>query len=220
MTLYLTRDLQARVNALSNHPVLVVDGVSGPATRAAVKKAMAKRSVTKEKDLFDQSGLHAIIWHWTAGRKVPTPDDLDHYNDVFDYEGNQYDGAARPEHQANYDWRKGVGVSHTLNANTGRIGQAVAGMLGAEGWPTLNWGNHPITWAGIDSMLERSALYSKKFDIPCTPWSMLSHAEVEETLGIDQKNKWDYMVLPGDTKVRSAREVGDVLRARMVEKFL
>lgn len=219
MTLYITKDLQARIDALANAEVLDIDGMSGPATRAAVKAAMAKRGVKKESHLFHESGLHRINWHWTAGRNVPSADDLKHYNDVFDHLGNQYDGAARPEHQANYNWRKGIGVSHTKSCNTGVIGQAVAGMHGAEGWPSLEWGNHPITWEGIDAMLERSAMYGRKFDIPCTPWSMMTHAEVQETMGIKQNNKWDYMVLPGDTKVRPAREVGDVLRARLVERF-
>lgn len=217
--MYITRDLQARVNALAGLEVLKVDGMSGPNTRREVLNCRARQKVRKEKDLFDESGLHAIIWHWTAGFDMPTEDDLDHYNDVFDKVGNQYDGGARPEHQANYNWRKGIGVSHTMNANTGRIGMSVAGMHGAEGWPRLDWGKHPITWAGIDAMLERSNMYGKKFWIPNSPWSMLTHAEVQGTLGIKQKNKWDYMVLPGDTKVRPAREVGDILRARLKERF-
>jgi hypothetical protein len=217
---YTTRDLQARVNALSGTKVLIVDGMSGPNTRAAVKETMRLHRKTKEKHLFDDSGLHGVIWHWTAGLSIPSELDRDHYNDLFDKNGNQYDGAARPEHQANYDWRKGVGVSHTRNANTGRIGLAVAGMAGAEGWPKLKWGHHQLTWEGIDAMLERTALYSKKFWIPVSPWSTLSHAEVQQTLGIQQKNKWDYMVLPGDSKVRDAVEVGNILRHRLKDKFL
>lgn len=217
--LYITRDLQARVNALEGAEVLDVDGMSGPATRKAVSQLMKRLGVRKEKELFDESGLHAIIWHWTAGLRVPTKDDLKHYNDVFDFEGNQYDGAARPEHQANYNWRKGIGVSHTKNANTGRPGLSVAGMHRAEGWPKLKWGSHPITWDGIDAMLERTALYNRKFWIPCTKWSNLSHAEVEATLGIKQKNKWDYMVLPGFDRPLDAVEVGDILRKRLKDKF-
>lgn len=217
---YTVVDLQARVNALNNAHVLDVDGMSGPATRAAVKKVLHKLGLGREKDLFHDSGLHRGNWHWTAGRQTPTKDDLSHYNDVFDSAGNHYDGGARPEHQANYDWRKGVGVSHTKNCNTGVIGLTVAGMHGAEGWPRLKWGDHPITWEGIDAMLKHSAVYSKKFWIPVSRWSWMTHAEVQETLGVKQSNKWDYMVLPGDTSVRSAHEVGDILRKRMQDKFL
>jgi len=217
---YTTTDLQARVNALRGSLALKVDGMKGPTTRRVVAEVMREEGVNKEKNLFHGSGLHRVNWHWTAGRDVPTKDDCSHYNDVSDFQGNIYDGGARPEHQANYDWRKGIGVSHTKNCNTGVIGSAVAGMYRAEGWPSLKWGTHPITWEGIDSMLERSAVYSKKFWIPVSRWSFMTHAEVQERLGIKQNNKWDYMVLPGDKSVRSATVVGDILRKRLVEKFL
>lgn len=218
--IYTSRDLQARVNALSvGKREIAVDGMTGPGTRAAVKAVMKERGVRKESQIFGEAGLHGIIWHWTAARKIPTQDDLKHYNDGFDFEGNHYDGGARPEIQSNYDWRRKIGVSHTRNANTGRIGMSVAGMYGASGWP-MNWGEHAVTWAGIDAMLERSALYATEFDIPVTKWSMLSHAEVEEVLGIKQKGKWDFMVLPGYTKPINAVEVGNILRARLIEKFL
>jgi hypothetical protein len=215
---YITRDIQARVCALGF--VTDVDGMNGPGTRKAVEAAMRDRRVKTYQELFHDSGIHSLVWHWTAGRDMPSREDLKHYNDVFDFEGNQYDGGARIEHQANYDWRKGVGVSHSKNANSGRGGLAVAGMHGAEGWPSLDWGDHPITWDGIDGMLKRSADYCKEFDIPVTKWSTLTHAEIETTLGIKQNNKWDYMVLPGDTQVRNAVVVGEILRDRLRTRFM
>lgn len=217
---YTVRDYQARVNAIFNKEVLVVDGMSGPNTRKWIGQAMAAKRVKKKQDLFHDSRLHRIVWHWTASTYDVTRSDLEHYNDVFDFEGNHYDGAARPEHQANYDWRRGIGVSHTRNSNSGVIGMSVSAMSGAQGWPTLDWGSYPLTWAGIDAMLERSAEYSEEFDIPVTRWSMHSHAEVEQTMGIKQRNKWDIMVLPGMTSVANAIEVGDTLRDRLKEKFL
>jgi len=217
---FTTRDYQARVNAIFNQEVLKVDGMNGPQTRKWIDNAMKSKKVSKQEDIFHDSRLHGIIWHWTASRYEVTQDDLKHYNNVHDYQGNSYDGVARAEHQANYNWRRGIGVSHTKNANTGRIGQAVSAMHGAVGWPTLNWGNFPLTWAGIDAMLQRSAEYCKEFDIPISRWSTLSHAEVERTLGIEQENKWDFMVLPGMPKVGDAIEVGDILRDRLREKFL
>ena len=215
---YTTRDLQARVCALGH--VTGVDGMNGPGTRKAVAAAMSAQRVRTEAELFHDSGIHALVWHWPAGRDMPTADDLLHYNDVFDCDGNQYDGGARIEHQANYDWRRKIGVSHSLNANTGRGGLSVAGMHGAEGWPSLKWGSYPITWEGIDGMLKRSAQYCHAFDIPVTKWSTLSHAEIEQTLGIKQNNKWDYMVLPGFTAPVNAVKVGDILRARLIERFM
>ena len=215
-----TRHIQARVNALANREVLKVDGMNGPNTRRAVAEALAMHGGRRAKDLFDDSGIIGIVWHWTASHHEVTADDLAHYNDVHDFEGNSYDGAAPAMHQVNYDWRRGIGVSHTKNMNSGFIGQSVAAMAGAEGWPSLKWGNSPLTWEGIDAMLARSAEYCEDFNIPVSPWSTLSHAEVEPTLGVKQRNKWDYMVLPGMEKVTSARECGDILRQRMIDKFM
>jgi len=175
---------------------------------------MELRNVKREHLLFNQSGLHGIIWHWSASSYGVTEEVLSHYNDGHDYLGNSYDGGARAEHQANYNWRTGVGVSHTRNSNTGRIGQTVIAMGGAEGWP-LDEGNFPITWAGIDAMLMRSIDYHYQFDIPISPWSTLTHAEVQPTLGIAQRGKWDIRWFPEETKVVSARAGGDILRKRM-----
>lgn len=216
---YTVRDVQARICALNNAPVIKVDGMNGPKTKEAASALMEERGVSTWKGLFGSNGLHRIHWHWTAGSYGPGREDIKHYNDLFDERGNHYDGAARAEHQANYDWRRGIGVSHTLNANTGAVGLAVTAMSGADGWPSLRWGSYPLTWAGIDAMLQRTADYCSEFDIPVTRWSTLSHAEVQPTLGIRQKNKWDFMVLPGMDEVMNAVLCGDILRKRLVDKF-
>ena len=217
---YTIRDLQAWLNAMMTSDPIAVDGERGPVTHRAVADAMLKTSTPQESELMPESGLYRIIWHWTGGRKIPTQDDLKHYNSVHDYKGNVYAGGAKPEDQVNYDWRKGIGVSHTQNSNTGSIGQAVAGMHGAKGWPALSWSQDPITWEGIDSMLELSAQHCKKYGIPVSKWTTLSHAEVEKTLGIKQNSKWDFMVLPGSTRPENSVKIGDILRARMIKKFM
>ena len=102
--------------------------------------------------------------------------------------------------------------------NTGWVGISQDAMAGAQESP-LNWGSHPITWEGIDAMLEQTMDVCKEYDSPISKWTTLSHAEVQETLGVKQRWKWDYKVLPGDTRSRNAVEVGDILRKRMVEKY-
>lgn len=217
---YTVRDYQARVNAIFNENRIRVDGVLGPATRSAVHEAQRIKQAPKRQDIFDNSGLHRVIWHWTASTYDVTHSDLTHYNMVFDYQGNAYEGAARPEHQANYNWKRKIGVSHTRNSNTGCVGLSVSAMHGASGWPKLDWGSYPLTWDGIDAMLEYTAELCEEFDIPVSPWSTLSHAEVEPTLGIPQKSKWDFMVLPGSTAPEDPVKIGNELRHRLKEKFL
>lgn len=220
MSNFTVKDLQGRVNAIFNSNILVVDGLKGPKTRQGIKEAMKHLNVDNSNQLFHDSGIRGIVWHWTAGRYTVSSTDLAHYNDVHDYEGNSYDGAARAEHQVNYDWRKGIGVSHTRNMNTGWIGQSVAAMYQAEGWP-MKWGDYPITWDGIDAMLERSAEYCKTFNIPVTRWTTLSHAEVQPTLSIAQRGKWDFCLLPDSSKPENpVSEIGDRLRDRLIRKFM
>jgi len=68
-------------------------------------------------------------------------------------------------------------------------------------------------------MLEQTWDICCEYNIPVSPWTTLSHAEVQQTLGVAQRNKWDYMVLPCYDKPSDAVKIGNVLRARMLEKF-
>ena len=67
-------------------------------------------------------------------------------------------------------------------------------------------------------MLDWTMDLCEEYDIPVSPWTTLSHAEVQQTLGIKQRWKWDYKVLPGYTKSVDARIVGDILRDRMISR--
>lgn len=213
------RDYQGRVNGIFQREVLDVDGMMGPNTRKGIDQAMAARKVRSKQDLFVQA-VRGVVWHWTAGANGLIALEKKHYNFLTDTAGNIYDGDHSIAAQLAYDWRKGIGASHTRGMNTGWVGISQDAMAGAQGWPSLNWGSHPITWEGTDAMLEQTAEVCKEYDIPVSRWTTLGHAEVEETLGIKQKNKWDYMVLPGYTKPVNAVEVGDILRERMIEKFM
>lgn len=214
---YTIRDYQGRVNGIFNDDVLVVDGVNGPNTRQGIADAMEKMRVRRKQDLFDR-GVRGIVWHWTAGANGIIELEKDHYNFLTDTKGNIYDGNSTIAEQVMYDWRRGIGASHTKSMNTGWVGISQDAMAGANGWP-MDWGSHPITWEGIDAMLEQTADVCEEYGIPMSRWTTLSHAEVQETLGVKQKNKWDYMVLPGYDKPVNAVKVGDILRKRMVEKF-
>lgn len=208
-----TRDVQARVTSLGYNPG-VIDGMQGPKTRAATVQALSDRGLRYTSELFHKSGLHRVHWHWAASTYTITRELCSHYNGVSDHEGNHHEGGARPEHQA--DYRAGhKGVSHTRNGNTGAIGEAVTGMHGSKDHP-FDWGEYPLTWEAIDTMLQKTAEHCYDFDIPVSPTSTLSHAEIDETLGIRQNAKWDFMVLPGMSHVKGAVAIGDILRKRLL----
>lgn len=215
--MFTVRDYQGRVNGIFNSPVLVVDGINGPNTRKGIADAMKARRVSRKEDLFTR-GVRGVVWHWTAGANGIIELERKAYNFLTDTSGRIYDGEATIAEQVNYDWRKGIGASHTKSMNTGWVGISQDAMAGAKESP-LNWGSHPITWEGIDAMLEQTMDVCEEYNIPISKWTTLSHAEVQETLGVKQRWKWDYKVLPGDTRSRNAVEVGDILRKRMVEKY-
>lgn len=217
-----TRELQIRLNALEIYKdlgvkPLVVDGLNGGKTRQALHHAMRIKGVDVIHKLFDPSGINRVHWHWTGGTYEVTGFEKDHYHGVYDYLGGKHYTDHRPEDQADYSYSKGIGCSHTLKANTGALGLSIDCMGGAsENGHTVDHNGYPPTWPQINAMLEDTAMYCKKFDIPVSRWTTLSHAEVQPTLGIRQKWKWDIRVLPDDpTKLLDAVEVGDILREKL-----
>lgn len=210
---YTVRDEQARLAALGYNPG-PIDGILGSRTRDARRAALRDRGGHHVADLFHPSGLHRIHWHWTAGAYGLIEMERRAYNELIDQNGQVHDGLFRPEAQANY--RVGRAASHTLNANTGAIGLAVDAMGGARERP-FTPGPAPITRAQLDALCERTAQHCAMYDIPVSRWSTLSHAEVQPTLGIRQRFKWDITWLPGMSAPGDPVEVGDRLRAMVVE---
>ncbi|WP_170760001.1 N-acetylmuramoyl-L-alanine amidase [Ruegeria lacuscaerulensis] len=209
------RDIQARCAALGHSPG-DIDGMMGPNTRAAISDALRARGGRRLPDLFHPSGLHRIHLHWTAGAAGVIDLELRHYNEVIDHEGRAHSGHFPATAQATY--RVGHAASHTLNANTGAIGLAVDCMAGAVERP-FDQGSAPMTQAQVDALAERAAYYCEAFDIPVSPFSVLTHAEIQPTLGIRQRWKWDITWLPGMKEPGDPILVGDRIRELVQRKM-
>lgn len=215
-----TRELQIRLNALNifeEHGLapLVVDGINGKKTRQALQFAMRDRNLDHARELFHPDGITRIHWHWTGGTYEVTGFEKSHYHGVYDYLGGKHYTEHDPTDQADYSYSKGIGCSHTLNANKGALGLSIDCMGGAtENGRVADCNGYPPTWEGIDAMLEDTAMYCKIFDIPISRWTTLTHAEVQPTLGIRQKWKWDIRVLPDSDKLLDPIKAGDILRER------
>ncbi|MEX0306019.1 MAG: peptidoglycan-binding protein [Ruegeria sp.] len=212
---FTTRDKQARCAALGFHPG-PIDGIPGPRTRAAIAALMDHRGVSRVNDIFHGSGLHRIHWHWTAGAEGVIDLELNHYNFVIDHGGKPHEGVYSLRAQSGYSPERGA--YHTWRANTGAIGLAVDCMAGAWERP-FDPGTAPMTSAQLGALVDLSAELGMTHDIPVSRFSMLSHAEVQPTLGIRQKQKWDITWLPGMAKPGDPIEVGDRIRAMVRRKL-
>lgn len=153
--------------------------------------------------------MKRIILHWTAGRNKVTATDKKHYHFIVDGDGVVHAGNLPPE--ANLSTADGEYAAHTRGTNTGAIGLAAAGMWNAKERP-FNPGPSPMTQVQIDAMTTEAARLAKKYKIPVRRDTILTHAEVEPTLGIKQRGKWDITWLPGMAKVGKPVDVGDRLR--------
>lgn len=155
--------------------------------------------------------MQRIINHWTAGTHKPNATDKEHYHILIDGDGNEIEGV----HPISANERaRGDYAAHTLGCNTGSIGVSCCAMAGSVEKP-LSFGKYPITEAQWEKLIEVNARLCKKYRIPVTPTTVLTHAEVQANLGIKQRNKWDISALAFRPDLKGAKEVGDELRAEV-----
>jgi N-acetyl-anhydromuramyl-L-alanine amidase AmpD len=187
---------------------VTADGVAGPRTMAALDKVLP----VSRPDTSPVTGLRRIIFHWTAGTHVVSSVDRRHYHFIIAGDGSTVDGIHKPED--NISTADGHYAAHTRSLNTGSIGVAVAGMNGAKERP-FSAGGFPMREIQIDALVRLLAHLCAKYRIPVTPQTVLSHAEVQPTLGITQAGKWDVMWLPGMNATQDPVAIGNIIRARV-----
>lgn len=195
-----------------------IDGDWGPLTNTAWGEAAPISSwLVKpvEPRPRNAGGLVRIIMHWTAG-SYTVGDAINHYHFVIDSKGSVVPGKLKPED--NIVTSDGVYTPHTLNANTGSIGVAMAAMADAVEHP-FQWGKAPLLRVQVDAMVNLVADLCEKYAIVVDRRTVLTHAEVQPTLGIKQRGKWDISILPGMTRPENAISVGDTLRFRILSKI-
>jgi hypothetical protein len=196
------RDTQARCAALGFWPG-PIDGKMGKRTQAAISAA-TEFQLKRGKPLLHPSGISRVHWHWTVGWHKANQTDKDHYHAVFEGDGTEIQS---------HEWE--VVLAHTKNANSGAIGLSLCGMVKAVERP-FNAGPNPITAASLAAMVRRTRALCDMFDIPVSMWSTLSHSEIQPTLGIAQRQKWDINVLPGMKAPIDPITAGNMIRAMVV----
>lgn len=157
--------------------------------------------------------MKRIHWHWTAGAPGINPKESDSYNFVITWPDGEVVPCVPVERQIP-PLVNGAYAAHTKGANSWAIGIAVDAMAGAKERP-FNAGKYPITEKQVDALVKLSHRLGKQYGIPVTPETMLSHAEVQPTLGIKQNAKWDITHLPGMAIPGDPVAVGNKIRARV-----
>jgi N-acetyl-anhydromuramyl-L-alanine amidase AmpD len=157
--------------------------------------------------------MKRVVLHWTAGADGVNSIEADAYHFIIGRDGAVTNGVFRPEDNR-APLRRGAYAAHTLNLNSDSIGVALDAMAGAKERP-FDAGAFPITNRQLEAMAKLVATLCLKYQIPVTRQTVLTHAEVQPTLGIKQKNKWDIMWIPPMSRPGDPIDVGDDLRARI-----
>ena len=161
--------------------------------------------------------MKRIIMHWTAGTHVVSALDREHYHYIIDGDGAVHAGKHPVSANAG-PLKSGAYAAHTLNLNTGSIGVALAAMVGAVERP-FNPGRHPITQAQVEALAKLCADLCRDYNIPVSRQTVLTHAEVQPTLGVAQRGKWDITWLPGMTAAGNPVTVGDEIRSLILAEL-
>lgn len=155
--------------------------------------------------------INRITIHHTGGAHTPNATDLNAYHFVVDGAGKVHDG--RWPVSANVGrLSPGRYAAHTLGLNTGNIGVSMAAMHGGQ------WGNPRAskafpTTAQVDATVAHVATLADRYGIRPDRRFILTHAEVQTTLGITQRQKWDFDYDPyGLMDTRDPVRIGDMLR--------
>jgi hypothetical protein len=218
-------DIQRRLHALGFYQGKI-DGNIGPLTLSAISSALDKvapgpasiPATTKSEILIPDewmppAKMQGIIFHWTAGVWNASGLDRTHYHFLLEDDAKLVRGD--PTIKENETIKRGQRyAAHTLGCNTGFIGFGLCGMNGAIEKP-FNAGKYPITRTQWEALPHGLAALCRRYEIPVTPKTVLSHAEVQTNLGKRQKGKWDVSILPFAPEFNTAKKCGDDMRARV-----
>lgn len=167
------------------------------------------------KSWMPKAEMRRIVCHWTAGGYRPSENDREHYHILIDGEGKLHRGAHAIT--ANESTGDGDYAAHTRGVNTRSIGVGMCCMAGARETP-FNGGSAPMTREQWDAVVDVAAQLCRAYAIAVTPKTVLGHGEVQKTLGIPQKGKWDPMKLPfasGLTKAQVGAKLREEVAARL-----
>lgn len=211
---------QARLTALG-FPCGPIDGIAGKRTHEAERAALFHYKAHTYGELIGPQGLHRAHFHWTGGADGINDKEFRSYHFITRRDGHIAAGKFPPK--ANARPVRGKYAAHTFRANTGAIGITCDGMGGADvrerdAQGNVVFGKWPVTEFMLKAMARFTADLCVKHWIPVSRFSTLNHSEVQPTLGIRQKNKWDINCWPElGPRVLDPIKAGDFIRGWIIE---
>jgi hypothetical protein len=126
---------------------------------------------------------------------------------------NVVEGVYKPED--NLDCSDGKYAAHCGCGNTGSIGVAVCGMIGYMSLKNL--GVQPMTGMQVERMFKFCAELAKKYNIPITPDTVMTHQEFgRKNPKTSSAGKIDICCLPPYTITGiPQKETGDTIREKI-----
>lgn len=182
-----------------------------------VETALVKATHLVPAEWMPAAEMKRIHLHWTGGSYTASSLDKEHYHFLIDGDLR----LIRGKHPVTANLVIGskssdLYAAHTKGANTGAIGISICSMAEAEDRPG-RFGKYPLTEAQWQRAAEAIAELCKRYGIPVTDKTVLTHAEVQPNLGIKQNGKWDIARLPFNQSLVGAKACGDDLRRRVKE---
>lgn len=157
--------------------------------------------------------MSRVHLHWTGGAYAANATDRKSYHILIEGPPNVRLVRGDKSIKANEAGSGMTPASHTLNANTGAIGVSICSMGGTDVRESpFVAGKYPITREQWDMAIDALANLARRYAIPVTPKTILTHAEVQANLGIVQRQKWDITRLVFEPKAIGAKAVGDLMR--------
>jgi hypothetical protein len=207
-----------------------IDGDYGPKTEEAVFDALEEYAPPRDlapppstngenvvpADWMPNAKAVRVICHWTAGGNTANSTDKEHYHILIEGNGKLIRGdhsISDNDSTSDNDY-----AAHTASCNTGSIGVSLCCMSGAVESP-FNAGPYPMTSTQWNMLSDVVADLCTRYNIPVSPTTVLSHAEVQSNLGIAQSGKWDYTKLAFDPSMSGAKACGDRLRREVTSKL-
>jgi hypothetical protein len=157
--------------------------------------------------------MNRIVPHHAASSYEASQKALNSYHRLVDGAGNIINGKFAIE--ANAPGKRlmsGYYAAHTAKLNTGSIGVSILAMGDAQ-WSKPFGGKYPVRLVQVEALVKETAQLAIDYSVECDRRTILSHAEVEITLGVAQKGKWDFDYdMWGKSSSRDPVGLGDEFR--------